>query len=384
MSCGVLSGGEANLLTQNEQQVLGLIKENPFLSQLEIAGELNLTRSTVATVISSLTAKKQLLGRAYVVNQAASIVCVGGMNIDRKYILEQTLVPGTSNPVTSNFSIGGVARNIAENLGRLGEDVSLLSIGGRDQDFEWLKQETQSFVNFQHVIQLSEYATGTYSAVLDQKGEMQLALADMSVYDAMDLSWINAHQPLLAQAKLIVVDLNVPRETIEYIIDLANKTGIKLVVIPVSAPKMSHLPRQLNGVTWLIVNQDESEAFFDVKVETEADFEQLADLWLATGLDQVIITRGLKASLYANQSGVREKWTPPIVDVVVDVTGAGDSYASGIIYGQLHHYSFAESIRIAMTNAYYTIQTAQTVRLDLSQETLENQTLQLKERGIIL
>lgn len=371
------------MLTQNEQQVLGLIKENPFLSQREIAGELMLTRSTVATVISSLTAKKQLLGRAYVVTQETDIICIGGMNIDRKFIVEQTLTPKTSNPVTSTMSVGGVARNIAENLGRLGEEVSLLSIGGRDQDFEWLSQETQPFVNFQHVISLNNYSTGAYSAILDREGEMQLALADMSVCDAMDLTWINSHQSLLTQAKLIVVDLNVPLETVEYIIDLANSYDIQLVIIPVSSPKMNHLPRQLKGVSWLIVNQDESEAFFNVKVESEADFDQLADYWLETGLEQVIITRGLQASLYANQFGVREKRVPPVVEEVIDVTGAGDSYASGIIYGEIHKHSFSESIQYGMANAYHTIQSAQTVRLDLSEDMLEKQTLQLKERGII-
>lgn len=371
------------MLTQNEQQVLGLIKENPFLSQREIADELGLTRSTVATVISSLTVKKQLLGRAYVVNQEADIICIGGMNVDRKFILEQTLTPKTSNPVTSNMSVGGVARNIAENLGRLGEDVSLLSIGGRDQDFDWLKQETQPFVNFQHVIQSSEYSTGGYSAILDREGEMQLALADMSVCDAMDLEWINSHQALLTQAKLIVVDLNVPLETVEYLIDLANHQAIQLIIIPVSSPKMTHLPKRLEGVAWLIVNQDESEAFFNVKVESEADFERLADYWLETGLEQVIITRGLQESLYASQSGERVKCLPPVAEKVKDVTGAGDSYASGIIYGQLQNSTFSDSIQYAMTNAYYTIQSAQTVRLDLSKDTLENQTVQLKERGII-
>lgn len=376
-------GSDEILLTQNEQRVLSLIEKDPFLSQQEIATQLELPRSTVATVVSSLTSKKQLLGRAYVVNHGAEIFCIGGMNIDRKYLLEEELMAKTSNPVTSSFSVGGVARNISENLGRLELNVNLLSIGGRDQDFEFMKQSTEPFVDFQHVTQMSEYSTGSYVALLDQEGDMQLALADMSVCDAMDLEWVSSYQNLLSKAKLIVVDLNLPLETVEYVIELARKYTIDLVVIPVSSPKMSHLPRELSMVKWLIVNLDESETFFNKKVETEADVADLVDSWLATGVENVIITRSQESTFYGNQAGDRMQFTPPFSPHVEDVTGAGDSYASGLIYGQLQGYSAKESIQLAMTNAYYTIQSPKTVRLDLTREVLEKQTYELKERGII-
>lgn len=166
-------------------------------------------------------------------------------------------------------------------------------------------------------------------------------------------------------------------------IDLARKHDIPLVIIPVSSPKMAHLPRELSGVKWLIVNLDESETFFNKKVETEADVTDLVDRWLATGVENVIITRSQDSTFYGNSAGTREQFTPPFSSHVEDVTGAGDSYASGLIYGQLQGYSAKKSIQLAMTNAYYTIQSPKTVRLDLSKETLEKQTIELKERGII-
>lgn len=379
----VVKGGDDELLTQNEQRVLALIEKDPFLTQQEIASQLDLPRSTVATIVSSLTNKKQLLGRAYIVNHGAEIFCIGGMNIDRKYLLEAELMPKTSNPVTSSMSVGGVARNISENLGRLGLNVNLLSIGGRDQDFETLKQATEPFVNFQHVTQLGDYSTGSYVALLDDDGDMELALADMSVADTMNREWISSYQNLLVQAKMIVLDLNVPLETTEYIIELARNKDIPLVIIPVSSPKMAHLPRQLEGVKWIIVNLDESETFFNKKVETAEDVEELVESWLALGVENVIITRGQSSTFYGNQTGERKQFLPPVSPHVEDVTGAGDSYASGLIYGQLQGYSPMESIQLAITNAYYTIQSPKTVRLDLTQDNLEKQTEELKERGII-
>ena len=311
------------MLTQNEQKVLAILEENPFLSQQEIADRLQLNRSTIGTIISTLMSKKHLLGRAYIINKPHEVYCIGAMNVDRKFMLHSPLVPKTSNPTSSSVSIGGVARNIAENLGRMGQAVCLLSVAGIDQDYEWIKRQTQVYVNLEHVTQLADNATSTYSAILDETGEMQLALADMAICDQMTVNWLQSHQALLAQARAIVVDLNAPLETIQSIIELAKQHNVMLTIVPVSSPKMAHLPRSLQGVTWLIVNQDESETFFNCVVQSEAEFEQLADLWLATGVENVVITRGKKTSYYANQQGERQHFAPPIVEEIVDVTGAG-------------------------------------------------------------
>lgn len=365
------------MLNKNEVRVLDIIEQDPFISQQSIADELGLTRSTVATIISGLTQKKHLLGRAYVINRASGIYCIGAMNVDRKFNLFDNIAYQTSNPSVSTVNVGGVARNIAENLGRLDMDVSLISLGGHDQDYHFVKRETEPYVNMQHATQLNGLATGTYNAVIDPAGEMQLAVADMQIYDEMTVEWLSNFQSILQEARLLVIDLNLPRETVEYTLTLARQFEIDIFVIPVSGPKMDRLPEDLSGVTWLIVNQDESEAYFDVSVETEEDFEGLVDRWLATGVQNVVITRGAKGSNYGNQEGDRETLFSVRTDNVVDVTGAGDSYSSGIIYGFLNGYSALDSIQFGMTNAYYTIQTEETVRMDLNEETLNNEKTQL-------
>lgn len=368
------------MLNKNEQRVLEIIENNPFISQKKIGEELDLTRSTVATIISSLTQKKFLLGRAYVVNQSSGIYCIGAMNVDRKYNLLENMVLGTSNPAVSNVSVGGVARNIAENLGRKQIDVSLISLGGHDQDFNYIKRETAPFVNMQHVMQKNGFSTGTYNAVLDSRGEMQLALADMQINEEMNVEWIMEYQNILSEARLLILDLNLPYETVDYLLGLARQFEIEVFIIPVSGPKMSRLPRDLEGVTWLIVNQDESETYFNVQIKDEEDFQELVNHWLDIGVENVVITRGEKGSVYGNHRGVRYTFEPPITEKIVDVTGAGDAYAAGIVYGHLKDFEPKESIHLGMTNAYYTIQSPYTVRVDLTEEKLLEQTEDLFEK----
>lgn len=360
-----------NLLSKNEKKVLEMIEENPLVTQMEMADAIGISRSTIATVISALTQKKYLLGRAYLVNRSNGVFCIGAMNVDRKYTLQKDIMYQTSNPVTSSSSVGGVARNIAENLGRLQIDTSLISLGGFDQDFQYIKKETEPFVNMQHVTQKTEATTGAYSAILDGHGEMELAIADMQIHDEMHLEWIKAYQNVLSQARLIVLDLNLPQETVAYVLSLAQQYEIELFIIPVSGPKMNRLPQDLFGVTWLIVNQDESETFFEEKVENDGDFERLADQWLALGVKNVVVTRGSKSSIYGNQNGKRQSFQPPKVEEVVDVTGAGDAYASGVIYGHLKGFAPEESIHLGMANSYATIQSTHTVQADLTAKKLQ-------------
>lgn len=373
--------GGGNMLSPNEQKVLQMIQQNPYRSQQEIADLLEMNRSTVANVISSLMQKRELIGRAYVVNNKSCVYCIGGMNVDRKFQLLGNMQLKTSNPTKSTFSVGGVVRNVAENLGRLGVDVQLLSVAGMDQDFEWIKQQSQTYVNMQNVTQFADETTSTYSAVLDESGEMQLAMADMAICDRMDLAWIQTFSTSLKQARYIVMDLNVPLETCQYVISLAEQYQIPLAIIPVSAPKMSHLPKQLKGVEWLIVNEDESEAYFNQKIENEDDVIRVAEQWLETGVQQVVMTRGSRKSFYCSQSGEQQWLQPPHTDQVVDVTGAGDSFSAGLIYATLETVPAVTAIQYGMANAYHTIQVKETVRLDLTADLLKQNVQALfKER----
>jgi sugar/nucleoside kinase (ribokinase family) len=358
-----------------------LLRKDPFISQQEIAHRLNVNRSTVATIISKMVEKGYLLGRAYIINDKSQVVCIGGMNLDRKYQLSGDMIPGTSNPVNSSQSLGGVARNIAENLGRLDQMVTLLSVAGYDQDYDWIKLQTEKFVNLRHVTQLDGQTTSSYTAILDRKGSMQLGLADMGICDRMTPTWLTTFKDLITQSRLVVADLNLPLDTINELIRLTQKYAFDLVIIPVSGPKMDRLPENLIGVKWLIVNQDESEMYFDCRIRSEEDLVEVSKLWLDRGVKHVLITRGAKASYYASQDGTARWIDIPKVDSIVDVTGAGDSFSAGLIYGLVTNKSPLESIGYGLCNANKTIQTKESVRTDLSVSQLELEYQVLKSKG---
>ncbi|MBF0698718.1 carbohydrate kinase [Streptococcus danieliae] len=365
------------MLTEREREILDLIRQDPYQSQQELANQVGYSRSTVANLISSLVQKNYLRGRAYILEDSKSVVCIGGMNLDRKFYARERLQMGTSNPVGASLSVGGVGRNIAENLGRLEEDVLLLSLVGDDHDGEQLKALTQSYVNLKYVEKQSHHPTSSYVAILDEDGDMTLALANMTICDEMTPSWLSKYENLLLDAKGIVADLNLPKESLDYLIQLAREHGLQLAVVPVSAPKMKHLPQDLTGVEWLIVNLDESEAYLDLQLGDGVSKKDLTQAWLGHGLKQVLITDGVDTMVYAHQDGTYLELQPVKLEQVVDATGAGDALASGVIYGWLNGLAIQETLQLGLTNSYYTISSQDTVRPTLSKERLAKERKEL-------
>lgn len=300
------------------------------------------------------------------------MVCIGAANLDKKIKAREVLRDHTSNPVSSKISVGGVVRNVAENLGRLEREVILISTVGNDP--EWLRINTASspFMNTDGVIVMEGQSTGCYIALLDSVGEMYLGLSDMSIYDSFTSQVLLKQQHLLRSADCIVIDLNCPRETVEFVCAYAQKQQTKLCIIAVSEPKMAHLPTQLSAVDCLFINKGELAEFVNETLDTEQKLMYAINTVLGYGVSQIILTAGSKNILVATKE--QQKWySVKHLDPfhIVDVTGAGDSFSAAFIDAWLRQQDVERCVLAGLTNAYYTIQSEFTVRPNLTKSQLE-------------
>ncbi|EIJ70456.1 carbohydrate kinase [Pasteurella bettyae] len=361
-------------MTDNESIIFELIRQNPFISQQELADKVGLSRSAVANIISSLVKKEYLLGKAYIFNERNSIVCIGAANLDKKIKTDHELQGYTSNPITSKVSIGGVVRNIAENLGRLEQEVVLISTVGNDPEWLRIKALSSPFMNTESVIILEGQSTGCYTALLDIDGEMYLGLADMSIYEHFKPELLIKQQQYLRNAKCLVVDLNCPKETIEFLCAYAQKQQIKLAIIAVSEPKMIHLPKQLTGVDCFFINKGELGALVGRIIDTEEKLREAIYEVLAYGVKKIILTAGSKGVLCVTRDHYQWYAVKQLApSKIVDVTGAGDSFSAAFIDAWLQGQNEQKCILAGMTNAYYTIQSEFTVRPNLTKVQLQTE-----------
>jgi pseudouridine kinase len=319
--------------TSKKEQLYELIRANPFVSQQDLAVELRLSRSAVAGHIASLIRERRLLGRAYVLPDKRPVLCIGAANLDRKLRTLETLQMGTSNPAYAEEVHGGVARNIAENLARLGLPAALLTAVGDDAAGNSLQSRAESAgIDTRGSLRLNDTYSGTYTAVLDERGEMVLALADMALYDQMTPDFLASRSPQRSGAAMVVADLNLPLDSVAMLLQDARRDAVNLIIVAVSQPKMARLPRELHGLRLLVLNRGELETRAGRALPDEAALAAACREVQDQGAQDIIITCGGEGVFHTGGADGGLVWLPaPQVDVV-DVTGAGDAFSAGVCW----------------------------------------------------
>jgi len=145
-------------------------------------------------------------------------VVVGGINLDLQGFSGARYVSGDSNPGSVKRAIGGVGRNIAENLVRLGMRTELITALGEGKEWDELVQSTIGLgIALDHSPRFRSLDIPIYLCILEPDGRLVGAVADMGAIDALRVEQLEACRDLLDAASAIVVDGNIPRECIEWI-----------------------------------------------------------------------------------------------------------------------------------------------------------------------
>ncbi|HEX7983604.1 MAG TPA: carbohydrate kinase [Duganella sp.] len=314
-----------------KEQLYELIRANPFISQQDLAVGLRLSRSAVAGHIASLIRERRLLGRAYVLPDKRPVLCIGAANLDRKLRSIATMQLGTSNPATAEEVYGGVARNIAENLARLNLPTALLTALGDDGAGRALQDHAErAGIDTRGSLTLTDTATGTYTAILDERGELVVALADMALYDRMTPEFLANRLPQRAAASMTVADLNLPADSVSLLLEGARADHVPLVLVAVSQPKMARLPADLAGLRLLILNRGELETLAGRALPTEADVRLACRAVQARGARDLVVTCGGQGVFHTRDGEL--VWLAAHEVDVVDVTGAGDAFSAAICW----------------------------------------------------
>ncbi len=291
-----------------------------------------------------------------------SVVCIGGANMDIKCRIAGRTAMGSSNPGATVLAPGGVARNIAHNLALLGIDAALVSIVGRDAFGAQLLAATAAVgVDTQGVLQAAG-ATGSYSAVLDARGQLVLGVAAMGILERLTPRRLAAERARLAGADLIVADGNLPIDTLDWLLGFAGEYGLRLALETVSVPKSGRLKRLLAAgrpLYALFCNRAEAAALTGI-----ADLRAAARRLHERGVRHVGIGVGRRGMFVSD--GESRRIVPALPAQMVDVTGAGDAAVAGTLHGLLRGHDLAAAARYGQAAAALTLACDQSVSPQLS------------------
>ena len=331
-------------MTQRERQILEWIRENPLISQQELAEKAGITRSSAAVHISNLMKKGYIAGRGYLLREEKYIVVVGGVNMDIGAVSADRLVARDSNPGRVTTSLGGVGRNIAHNLCLLGEQTAMVTMLGQDAFAQSVQENAADIgLDLHHSATIPGGRTGTYLFIDDCDGDMALAVNDMSIYDHMTPEFLRQRLDFINHAGLVVVETNLPESSLHW---LCEHCTAPMLADPVSTIKAPKLKPVLGRLTALKPNRMEAELLSGVPIRCDADAALAAQKLLETGLRQVYISLGADGLYAADREGHTARVACPKVQVA-NATGGGDAMAAALAAGIARGWPLEECARLA-------------------------------------
>lgn len=352
-------------LTNREREIYTLIKSNPFVTQKEIADQIGIKRSSVGVHIRNLMNKGQIKGRGYILDHEAYVAVIGGSNIDLVGFSNEKIILKDSNPGVMQTSLGGVARNIADNLCRLKVNVQMYSAVGKDlQGQKIINESSEIGIDMSRVIQSTKYNTSTYLSVVNPTGDMVLALSDMKSIQAVDIEYLSKYHKEISNSEVIVVDTNLDVKVLEYIFNKYQNHAI--FVDTVSSTKAMKIKPYLNKIHTLKPNKIEAEKLLNYKIESKQDMEEAINQFLKKGVNEIIISNGDEEIYFGNNNSIG-KIKPKRVDLV-NANGAGDASMAGLVYGYLNNASIEESLQYAMAMSRLALESEKTISQLVSEE----------------
>ncbi|HEX2905420.1 MAG TPA: PfkB family carbohydrate kinase, partial [Phototrophicaceae bacterium] len=212
--------------------------------------------------------------------------------------------------------------------------------------------------------------TSTYLALLEPDGNLKVAIGDFEVMQAVDAEYLRQHEHLFADAEMIVIDATLADEALAVLFELAERHQVRVCADPTTPMLAGKLCPYIPQLHLVVPNAAETIALcglVDAVHDRETAINAARQL-VSLGAYIAVVTMGDKGLAYADGSG--GGFIRAIHTNVVDTTGAGDALTGAVIFGLLNEVPLDEAMRLGVTAASLTLQTAETVVPNLSQELL--------------
>lgn len=254
----------------------------------------------------------------------ARIVVIGSCNVDLTTFTDRFPNPGeTMFGNRFNLGFGGKGANQAVAAVRCGAEVSMVARVGRDLFGEaTIRNFTSLGIDASHVRILDDVSSGVAPIFVDSSGQNRIIVVK-GANDRLMPRDVDDAAPILETADCVVLQFEVPLETVAYAVRVAHARGIRVIVNP--APALPIDLDLLNGVDYFIPNETEAEAITGMPVRSDREAEHCARSLNDRGIDRVILTLGHRGAMIASEDEGAEL-VPAFKVETKDTTGAGDAF----------------------------------------------------------
>ncbi|MBQ8537007.1 MAG: carbohydrate kinase family protein [Clostridia bacterium] len=274
-----------------------------------------------------------------------TILVIGGVNVDISGTSFTPIVSGDSNPGYVTVTMGGVGRNIAENLCRLGASVKMITALGEDANAQQMRANCRQVgIDLSHSLTVAGGRTSTYLCLNDSDGEIAVAVSDMSIYDELTPEFLQTKLDVINEAALVILDGNLSKEAIDF---LAENCTAPMAADPVSSKKAEKMKDAQGRFVFMKPNRMEASLLTGLNVTADmTDLVQAASAFFMKGMRYVIVSLG-RHGVYYND-GDKTGILPNMTDHVVNTTGCGDAFMAAAALGFVQGKSLYEMARMGL------------------------------------
>jgi len=276
------------------------------------------------------------------------MVFVGGAHIDQIMRLKQAPISGVSNPALMEISPGGASLNAASIASALGLQCAIVSPVGADVFGGELVSACRERGIEPLLVTLEGEATGLYSAIIEPGGDVVIAASDLSIYDRIDKQFLSRHlAPALYKDDGLFLTSNLSEAALAA---LAGQERF-LAAVTISPAKAARLRGMLSSIDLLFTNLGEARVLSEMK---GADSEQLCHWFISKGVKSGTISNG-EHDLYCWYDGEIFIMAGRAIETIIDVNGAGDALAGGVLAGIRGGMDFHQAVEQGMKAARFTL-----------------------------
>ncbi len=251
------------------------------------------------------------------------IAVIGSANIDLTTFTDKFPKPGeTLFAPKFDLGFGGKGANQAVAARLCGAEVFMVARVGSDLfGPATIENFRKQGIDPTHVKQVEGLSSGVAPIFVEANGQNRI-LVVKGANDALKPADVDAAADLLKSADCIVLQFEIPVETVYYAVSFAKKHGIRCIVNP--APAQPVDMAALKDLDYFVPNETETEIITGSPVKNVDDAKCCAEKLLNGGVKRVIITLGANGSLLASQEGFEH--VAPFTVKSIDSTGAGDAF----------------------------------------------------------
>ena len=272
------------------------------------------------------------------------IFVIGSINTDMVAMTKNLPAPGeTVMGGEFMMTAGGKGANQAVSAARLGGEVTMVGRLGEDifgdQSIACLKRES---INCDFIGRDPIAASGVALISVDDKGENHIVVAP-GANNQLDQKKVRAALDSMPDNAIILLQLEIPLDTVAYIVEAARGTSRKVILDPAPAP--TYPLNFLNELYLITPNETEATKLTGIEVIDNKSAEVAAKKLMATGVKNVAITMGAKGVLLAQENTI--KFIPSPKVKAIDTTAAGDCFNGALSVGIAIGLSLEEGIKRA-------------------------------------